>query len=377
MEACFAAFDKDEDHAININEFTAICKALFRNDKGKPYKMDTQQISDLFMIFNVSGDGSMSKQEFVYCWNGWIKKIVRPQSAFIIVDVQNDFISGSLAIINCPAGQNGEDVVAPINRLIDTVPFDMHCYSLDWHPSDHISFVDTVHLRKLHTDSPLQDPSKANMYDTVVFEGDGKNLPYLKMEQTLWPRHCVQESWGAELHKDLKVHPSGRVIHKGVNPDIDSYSAFFDNAKLGKTNLEELIRKEGCTDAYVCGIATDVCVASTAFHALELGFRTILVEDCSRGIRDDNIKTTFERVRSEYGCVVKSNEVKAMVQGRDRRPELGYKLALECRRNINYPMKNKNSKYNNMQVNPDGSLATNQTNESNHNTAKPSTVQAK
>jgi len=314
MEACFAAFDKDEDNSININEFTAICKALFRNDKGKPYKMDTQQISDLFMIFNVSGDGSMSKQEFVYCWNGWIKKIVRPQSAFIIVDVQNDFISGSLAIINCPAGQNGEDVVSPINRLIDTVPFDMHCYSLDWHPSDHISFVDTVHLRKLHTDSTLQDPSKANMYDTVVFEGDGKTLPYLKMEQTLWPRHCVQESWGAELHKDLKVHPSGRVIHKGVNPDIDSYSAFFDNAKLGKT--------------------------------------------------------TFERVRSEFGCVVKSNEVKAMVQGRDRRPELGYKLALECRRNINYPMKNKNSKFNNMQVNPDGSLVANQTNESNHNTAK-------
>ena len=91
-------------------------------------RMDSQQISDLFMIFNVSGDGSMSKQEFVYCWNGWIKKvteanpdhhnnyslqIVRPTTAFVIVDVQNDFISGSLAIINCPASQNGEDVGQP------------------------------------------------------------------------------------------------------------------------------------------------------------------------------------------------------------------------------------------------------------------------
>ena len=72
--------------------------------------MDAQQVSDLFMIFNVSGDGSMSKQEFVYCWNGWIKKIVRPRTAIIIVDVQNDFISGSLAVINCPAAQNGEEV---------------------------------------------------------------------------------------------------------------------------------------------------------------------------------------------------------------------------------------------------------------------------
>ena len=78
--------------------------------------MDAQLISDLFMIFNVSGDGSMSKQEFVYCWNGWIKKIVRPRTAIIIVDVQNDFISGSLAIKNCAAGQDGADVVSPINK---------------------------------------------------------------------------------------------------------------------------------------------------------------------------------------------------------------------------------------------------------------------
>ena len=63
------------DKSININEFTALCTALFKNEKGKPYKLDSQQISDLFMIFNTSGDGSMSMQEFVYCWNGWITKV--------------------------------------------------------------------------------------------------------------------------------------------------------------------------------------------------------------------------------------------------------------------------------------------------------------
>jgi len=52
----------------------------------------------------------MSKQEFLFCWNNWIKKIVRPISALIVVDVQNDFISGSLAISNCPAGHDGEEV---------------------------------------------------------------------------------------------------------------------------------------------------------------------------------------------------------------------------------------------------------------------------
>ena len=140
------------------------------------------------MIFNVSGDGSMSMQEFVYLYNGWLTKvrylpriylynstpqIVKPKSAIVIVDVQNDFISGSLAIKNCPAQQNGEDVrnslslslssdnhctvqvVAPINHLLDTVPFNMHCYSLDWHPSDHVSFIDNVQDRKFHGDSKV------------------------------------------------------------------------------------------------------------------------------------------------------------------------------------------------------------------------------
>ena len=58
----------------------------------------------------------------------------------------------------------------------------------------------------------------------------------------------------------LQVHPKGRVIYKGINPSVDSYSAFFDNAKMGKTTLADQILEEGCTDVYVCGIATDVCV---------------------------------------------------------------------------------------------------------------------
>ena len=81
-----------------------------------------------------------------------------------------------------------------------------------------------------------------------------------------------------------QVHPKAQVVHKGSNPHVDSYSAFFDNQKLSKTCLEELIRKdiilqcwlsrglksrhyyethfrkEEVTDLYICGIATDVCV---------------------------------------------------------------------------------------------------------------------
>jgi nicotinamidase-related amidase len=122
----------------------------------------------------------------------------------------------------------------------------------------------------------------------------------------------------------MQVHPRGRVIHKGINPNVDSYSAFFDNAKLGKTALAEMILEEGCTDVYVCGIATDVCVgkyvvygldllyvliASTAVHANVLGFRTILIDDCSRGINQENINKAFDKLKTEFACVVQSNEV--------------------------------------------------------------------
>ena len=106
-------------------------------------------------------------------------------------------------------------VVAPINRMLDTVPFTMHCYSMDWHPSNHVSFIDTVQMRSFASDSivtwkqsllktkklssQMQSPAACKTYDVVVFEGPPRT------EQILWPRHCVQESWGSELHKDLKV----------------------------------------------------------------------------------------------------------------------------------------------------------------------------
>ena len=78
-----------------------------------------------------------------------------PHSALVIVDVQNDFIDGSLALKNCPAKQEGAEVVPVINNLINTVPFNTIAYTLDWHPPDHCSFHENVHLRPLHKYSPV------------------------------------------------------------------------------------------------------------------------------------------------------------------------------------------------------------------------------
>lgn len=92
----------------------------------------------------------------------------------------------------------GLDVIEPINKLLDTVKFDAVFYSLDWHPSNHVSFIENIGERELDPSSPVT-AENAQTYDTVIFKG---NPP---QKQRLWPRHCVQDTWGSELHKDLKV----------------------------------------------------------------------------------------------------------------------------------------------------------------------------
>ncbi|KAJ1520528.1 hypothetical protein ONE63_003649 [Megalurothrips usitatus] len=325
MDACFTAFDKDGDGYLDLKEFGSVCRALFRNDKGKIYSLEPKQLYEIFNIFDRNKDGYIDREEFTRCWNQWIKTIVRPVSVFLVVDVQNDFISGTLNISQCAAQQNGLDVIEPINRLLDTVEFDAVFYSLDWHPSDHVSFIDNLPYRKLDDSSPIK-AEDAKTYDTVVFAG-----PPL-MKQRLWPRHCVQDSWGAELHKDLKVVEGAIKICKGTNPEVDSYSVFWDNKKLTRTTLGDELRARNATDIYVCGLAYDVCVGASALDALSIGYRTILIDDCSRGVDLNDIEKTKQTVASSSGVIVNSNQIKAMVEGRDRRAELGYKLAIELRK---------------------------------------------
>lgn len=213
-------------------------------------------------------------------------------------------------------------IIQPINRILHSIDFSKVIYSLDWHPTDHISFIDNVKMRPLHESSPV-DADTAKPFDTAVFDG---NPP---IKQRLWPRHCIQDSWGAELHKDLKILDGSVQIYKGSNPLVDSYSVFADNEKKSETTLGAEMRARGITDVYVCGIAYDVCVGATAADALSSGYRTILIDDCSRGVDLKDIENTKKTIESAHGVIIESKQIRPMVEGRDRRPELGYKLAIE------------------------------------------------
>ncbi len=82
--------------------------------------------------------------------------------------MQNDFIDGTLALRNCPAKQEGAEVVPAINNLIETVPFDVIVYTLDWHPADHCSFIENVHMRKLHEKSPVSNLEKSLKFTNKI-----------------------------------------------------------------------------------------------------------------------------------------------------------------------------------------------------------------
>ncbi|XP_039249199.2 nicotinamidase-like [Styela clava] len=225
------------------------------------------------------------------------------KTALIVVDVQNDFISGSLALCNCPSKHKGEEVVPKINELVELPFWDLVVYSKDWHPPNHISFVSNTHLFHPHMDNKC-DLTNPCVFDHVIYDVDSTVV-----EQDLWPVHCLQNSEGAEFHKDLKIVEGGVVVHKGLNPNIDSYSAFFDNGRRSETILQSVLRDNRISTVYVCGLATDVCVNFTTFDAHSLGFETYIIEDCCRGVHEENIEKTFKDMKEAGIKVVTSEDV--------------------------------------------------------------------
>jgi nicotinamidase/pyrazinamidase len=103
-------------------------------------------------------------------------------------------------------------------------------------------------------------------------------------EQILWPDHCVQGSDGARLHRDLALAHAQLVLRKGCHANVDSYSAFIEADGKTTTGLGVLLRERGIDNVYVCGLATDFCVAWTALDGRKLGFASAVIEDACRAI---------------------------------------------------------------------------------------------
>ena len=172
--------------------------------------------------------------------------------ALLLIDLQNDFCpGGSLAV------PEGDQVITIANQLM---PYFKHVIATqDWHPKNHSSFV------------------------------------------SLWPVHCVQETHGAKLHANLNRHLITKIIQKGTDPAIDSYSAFYDNAHQKSTGLTDYLREHHITELFVMGLATDYCVKFSCLDAVSDGFSVFLIQDGCRGInlQKHDIETALKEMQDK------------------------------------------------------------------------------
>jgi len=179
--------------------------------------------------------------------------VVDSEDALVVIDVQYDFLpGGALAVAE------GDAIIQHCNRLAHAFPNVV--VTQDWHPEGHASFASS---------HPGAEP-----FDVI-------ELPY--GNQVLWPDHCVQGSPGARLHAELDADRAFAILRKGANPMIDSYSAFAE-ADGRTTGLAALLRARGIERVFVCGLATDFCVAYSALDAHAAGFETFVIEDACRAI---------------------------------------------------------------------------------------------
>lgn len=198
----------------------------------------------------------------------------------ILVDVQNDFCpGGALAVAD------GDAIVPLINNL--QARFDIVVATQDWHPSDHKSFASNW----------AKNP--------------GEMIELNGMPQILWPDHCVQHTWGADFHPGLDVGRVTGVFRKGEDPEVDSYSGFFDNGHLHATGMGDWLQAKGVKEVWVCGIATDYCVKWTALDALGLGFGVHLIADASRGVdlHPGDVAAAIEEMRAAGVHIINSTEL--------------------------------------------------------------------
>lgn len=167
-----------------------------------------------------------------------------PDVAAVVVDVQNDFADpgGSLYV---PGGDAVAAACAGLMAEAEGAGALVVC-TQDWHP-----------------------PS----------------TPHFREHGGLWPRHCVQGSWGAELHPLLPPPP--HLVRKGQGR-LDGYSGFGSrdpaSGRVEATELRALLEKSGTRRLVLAGLALDVCVRETALDAVGLGYQVWLVRTATAAV---------------------------------------------------------------------------------------------
>ena len=148
-------------------------------------------------------------------------------TALVLIDIQNDFCPGGALAVN-----QGDEIVDISNKIQER--FKIKIITQDWHPSTHKSFASN-------------HEGKEPLSIVEMFYGP----------QVLWPNHCIQGTEGSKFHSKLITDNADLIIRKGFRPEIDSYSAFFENDQKTPTGLDGYLKSRGINTIYLCGLALD------------------------------------------------------------------------------------------------------------------------
>lgn len=199
-------------------------------------------------------------------------------ASLLIIDVQNDFCPGGALEVS-----NGDQIIGPINDF--QLNFDNIVITQDWHPKDHKCFASN---------------HKQEEYSTIEF---------FYGNQILWPEHCIQNTVGAALHDRLDTTRSSLMLRKGLNKNIDSYSAFFENDRETSTGLDGYFKSKNIQNLYICGLAFDFCVFYTAIDGINLGYNVFVIEPLTKAINLNSSEARAKKAMLENNVQLITNYV--------------------------------------------------------------------
>ncbi|KAI5822252.1 Isochorismatase hydrolase [Schizophyllum commune Tattone D] len=241
--------------------------------------------------------------------------------ALLVIDMQNDFCLGDGDTIpdGALAVQGGRDIIPVINDLLSKPAFVYRVATRDWHPRGHVSFAENHGGKRAFVDEvEVVHPDDAGVVHPDDQEKDGGKTRRAYTTR-LWPTHCVQGTWGAQLVdapvvngvKGLDTAKVDLILDKGTDARVEMYSAFYDPLRVEDSGLARRLREvraeggseeagegeeagngeggeangeKGITHVYVVGLAYDYCVRATALDARAEGFEVVLVRDATRAV---------------------------------------------------------------------------------------------
>lgn len=146
------------------------------------------------------------------------------KTALLIIDMLNDFLEPEGALY---VGKSVSHIIPEIQKKLST-------YRSDKKP---VVFVCDSH--------EINDP-----------------------EFDMFPAHCVKETRGSEVYKDLRPLPGEHIVRK------KRFSSFFE------TDLEKHLRESGVDTLELTGVCTQICILYTCYDAITLGFKVVVDRRC-------------------------------------------------------------------------------------------------